>query len=93
MTKSLIIFMVALIVITIPFSMNDSKDGIEALLLSDSTVGNYQSTTCKISLTEFYFLLVSSKRSAAKDVLLGLQKQGYLHPQLTDAVNRAQDDI
>ena len=47
--------MVALIVITIPFSMHDSNDDIEALLLSDSTVGNYQSTTCKISLTEFYF--------------------------------------
>jgi hypothetical protein len=55
MTKSFIIFMVALIVITIPFSMHDSNDDIEALLLSDSTVGNYQSTTCKISLTEFYF--------------------------------------
>jgi hypothetical protein len=55
MTKSLIIFMVALIVITIPFSMHNSNDEIEALLLSDSTIGNYQSTTCKISLTEFYF--------------------------------------
>jgi hypothetical protein len=55
MTKSLIIFMVALIVITIPFSMHNSNDKIEALLLSDSTIGNYQSATCKISLTEFYF--------------------------------------
>ena len=40
---------------TIPFIVHDSNDGIEALLLSDSTIGNYQSTTCKISLSEFYF--------------------------------------
>lgn len=47
--------MVSLIVMTIPFIVHDSNDGIEALLLSDSTVGYYQSTTCKISLSEFYF--------------------------------------
>ena len=40
---------------TIPFIVHDSNDGIEALLLSDSTIGNYQSATCKISLSEFYF--------------------------------------
>ena len=55
MTKSLIIFMVTLIVMAIPFIIHESNDGVEALLLSDSTVGYYQSTTCKISLSEFYF--------------------------------------
>ena len=39
----------------IPFIIHESNDGVEALLLSDSTVGYYQSTTCKISLSEFYF--------------------------------------
>ena len=47
--------MVTLIVMAIPFIIHESNDGVEALLLSDSTVGYYQSTTCKISLSEFYF--------------------------------------
>tara|TARA_B110000014_G_scaffold247274_1_gene220680 strand:- start:96 stop:2129 length:2034 start_codon:yes stop_codon:yes gene_type:complete len=51
--------MVALVVMTVPFIMHESNDSVEALLLSDSTVGNYQSTTCKISLSEFYFKNIS----------------------------------
>lgn len=67
----------------------------ESLALAHLTSANTDklSKDMNASLTEFYFLLVSSKRSAAKDVLLGLQKKGYLHPQLSDAVNRAKDDI
>ena len=35
-------------------STSDNKDEINAVELSDSTIGYYQSTTCKISLLEFY---------------------------------------
>ena len=35
--------------------MHSRSDDIEATLLNDSTIGYYQSTTCKISLFEFYF--------------------------------------
>tara|TARA_B100000674_G_scaffold495156_1_gene521746 strand:+ start:1558 stop:3594 length:2037 start_codon:yes stop_codon:yes gene_type:complete len=42
------------ITLTLPFSVYDRNDEIEAVELSDSTIGYYQSTTCKISLLEFY---------------------------------------
>ena len=42
------------IALTIPFSIHDRSDDVEAVELTDSTVGYYQSTTCKISLLEFY---------------------------------------
>ena len=42
------------IALTIPFSIYDRSDDVEAVELTDSTVGYYQSTTCKISLLEFY---------------------------------------
>ena len=66
----------------------------KSLALTHFTLANTEkpSNDMNASLTEFYFLLVSSKRSAARDVLLSLEKQGYLHPQLTDAINRAKDD-
>ncbi len=46
--------LVIFIALTIPLSIYDRNDDVEAQVLSDSTVGYYQSTTCKISLLEFY---------------------------------------
>ena len=43
-----------LLLIILPFGIFDNKDEINAVELSDSTIGYYQSTTCKISLLEFY---------------------------------------
>ena len=40
-------------IIFIPFSIHDSSDDIEAVTLDDTSIGYYQSTTCKISLLEF----------------------------------------
>ena len=54
MNKNFILLILALIIIISPFTTHDSDDSVNALLLSDSTIGNYQSTTCKISLSEFY---------------------------------------
>ncbi len=54
MNKNIVLLSLLLIVIVIPFTLHDSNDGFDALVLSDTTVGNYQSTTCKISLSEFY---------------------------------------
>ena len=45
---------VAIFLILIPFSTSDKNDNIEPVVLDDSTIGYYQSTTCKISLLEFY---------------------------------------
>ena len=42
------------IVLVLPFSIYDRTDDISGIELTDSTVGYYQSTTCKISLLEFY---------------------------------------
>ena len=56
MSKNFILFILALMVIISPFIIHDSNDGINARVLSDSTVGYYQSTTCKISLSEFYLM-------------------------------------
>jgi len=44
-----------LFILIVPFSLHSRSDDIEATLLNDSTIGYYQSTTCKISLFEFYF--------------------------------------
>ena len=43
-----------LLILIIPFLLHNRSDDIEAISLDDSTVGYYQSTTCKISLIEFY---------------------------------------
>ena len=51
--KALNILLVV-VALTIPFSIHDRSDDVEAVQLTDSTVGYYQSTTCKISLLEFY---------------------------------------
>jgi hypothetical protein len=37
-----------------PFFFSDKSDNISPPILNDSSVGYYQSTTCKISLVEFY---------------------------------------
>ena len=42
-----------LFILIVPFSLHSRSDDIEATLLNDSTIGYYQSTTCKISLFEF----------------------------------------
>jgi hypothetical protein len=54
MNKNFILLVLALMIAISPFIIHDSNDGINSLVLSDSTIGNYQSTTCKISLSEFY---------------------------------------
>ncbi len=51
-TKAVNIFLL-LLVIVLPFSINNRNDDIEAQVLTDATVGYYQSTTCEISLSEF----------------------------------------
>ena len=38
-----------------PLSFADFNDGVEAKIIDNQTIGYYQSNTCKISLTEFYF--------------------------------------
>ena len=52
-SKIIIPFFLLLLII-LPFGIFDNKDEINAIELSDSTIGYYQSTTCKISLFEFY---------------------------------------
>jgi hypothetical protein len=54
MTKNIIISILIVVIIILPFIINDPDDGITALTLTESTVGYYQSTTCSISLFEFY---------------------------------------
>ena len=46
-TKVLNIFLLFLIII-LPFSINERNDDVEAQVLSKTTVGYYQSTTCEI---------------------------------------------
>ena len=48
-TKVLNIFLLLLIII-LPFSINERNDDVEAQVLNKTTVGYYQSTTCEISL-------------------------------------------
>ncbi|MDA9711945.1 hypothetical protein N9U49_00870, partial [Acidimicrobiaceae bacterium] len=43
-----------ILILLLPFSLSDKQDNINPEVLSDSSVGYYQSTTCKISLVEFY---------------------------------------
>ena len=54
--KVLNIFLLLLIIV-LPFSFNERNDDIEAQVLSSSTVGYYQSTTCEISLFELSLML------------------------------------
>ena len=43
-----------ILILLLPFSLSDKQDNINPEVLSDSSIGYYQSTTCKISLVEFY---------------------------------------
>ena len=52
--KFLIVSSLLVILFIAPFSFSDRTDSIEPLPLDASTVGYYQSSTCNISLIEFY---------------------------------------
>ena len=54
MKNKLIISGLLIILLIFPFTFSDRNDTIAAVSLSDSTVGFYQSSTCNISLVEFY---------------------------------------
>ena len=41
------------VILILPFSFSQRNDPINAKPINDSTVGYYQSTTCKISLFEY----------------------------------------
>tara|TARA_B100000575_G_scaffold289835_1_gene292370 strand:+ start:936 stop:2957 length:2022 start_codon:yes stop_codon:yes gene_type:complete len=51
-TKAISIFIFFLIII-LPFTVTDRNDNVKPEILSKSTVGYYQSTTCNISFLEF----------------------------------------
>ena len=50
MKSRLYFFPILLVILLLPFHISDKQDNIGPELLSDSSVGYYQSTTCKISL-------------------------------------------
>ena len=55
MKNRLIISALLVILLLTPFAFSDRSDTINPTSLSDSTIGFYQSSTCNISLLEFYF--------------------------------------
>ncbi len=54
MKTKLYLSLFIVLILLLPFSLSDKQDNINPDILSDSSVGYYQSTTCKISLLEFY---------------------------------------
>ena len=54
-TKTIPIFILFLIIL-LPFAITDRNDNVTPKILSESTVGYYQSTTCNISFLEFIFV-------------------------------------
>ena len=56
--SKIIIPATVLLLIVVPFGIFNNSDDIKAVELNDSTVGYYQSTTCKISLFEFYMKII-----------------------------------
>ena len=54
MKAKLYLSLFIILILLFPFSLSDKQDNINPDILSDSSVGYYQSTTCKISLLEFY---------------------------------------
>ena len=56
-------FIFILLIIIIPFGMFDNDDNVRAVELDDSSIGYYQSSTCKISLIEFYFENISTDKT------------------------------
>ena len=61
--SKIIIPATVLLLIVVPFGIFNNSDDIKAVELNDSTVGYYQSTTCKISLFEFYIENFNSEKS------------------------------
>jgi len=53
--KNIYLVLTILIIGIIPFVIHDSSDNIEPKIINDSSIGYYQSTTCKISLSEVIF--------------------------------------
>ena len=60
MKNNLITSLALVLIILLPFTFSDRGDEINPEILSDSTVGFYQSTTCEISLIEFYLKNVNT---------------------------------
>ncbi len=54
MKAKLYLSLFIILILLLPFSLSDKQDNINPDILSDSSIGYYQSTTCKISLLEFY---------------------------------------
>ena len=54
MKNKLTISAILIVLLLIPFTFSDRNDSITPQILSDSTVGFYQTSTCSISLIEFY---------------------------------------
>ena len=54
MKNSFLTSIVLILLILLPFSFSDNGDDISPEILSEATVGFYQSSTCEISLIEFY---------------------------------------
>ena len=54
MKNKLSLLCLILLIFLIPFSISDRRDDIGPEILSETTVGFYQTTTCEISLFEFY---------------------------------------
>ncbi len=54
MKNSFLTSIVLILLILLPFSISDNGDDISPEILSEATVGFYQSSTCEISLIEFY---------------------------------------
>ncbi len=54
MKNKLTISAILILLLLIPFTFSDRNDSITPQILSDSTIGFYQTSTCSISLIEFY---------------------------------------
>ena len=54
MKNKLSLLSLILFIVLIPFTVSDRQDDIVPQILSETTVGFYQTTTCEISLFEFY---------------------------------------
>jgi len=47
--------LIVIIIFLIPFLISEKNDSLEPVFIEDSSVGYYQSTTCKISITEVLY--------------------------------------
>lgn len=62
--KNHITILALIFLVILPFWVHDSEDVYEAKTINDSTVGYYQSTTCKISLFEVYLQNFTNKNKS-----------------------------